>query len=366
MATANESLPVTDDIPAQANGPTEAELLDAVLANSQFVNESLPDEEIPEVDPSESDYEEDPEESEEVVNTENEEEDEDTEEVESEDEDASEDATQEATVFTADDLDLDAQVIVKIDGEEVPVSFSDLIKGYSTEQSLSTKGRELGEARKQLEAEREAQLAEISKIGEASAAVLMSEEQTFAKEYHDIEAKIKEARSNGDTYELSELKDKREEAQANYWEARKKREGIVSQLEARQQELAEKQWNETLVKFNETIHEYVPDFNEQTASEIREFALSEGLPEALVDSIVDPAIVKFVNEFRILKTGVSKGEAKRKAAPSKKVPVKKAKSSAKKKQDKDSMIKARAFKENASPDDQMAFLKQLASRSLNQ
>lgn len=367
MAEATESLPVTDDIPEQAsnNGQTEAELLDAVLRNSEFLEESLPDEEIPEVDPSESD-EEDPDESDEVVNEEGEEVEGD-EEVEAEDEDASEeDATQDAAVFAAEDLDLDAKVIVKIDGEEVPVSFSDLIKGYSTEQSLSAKGRELGEARKQLEAEREEQLTEISKVGEASAAVLMSQEQELAKEYHDLEAQIKKARQDGDTFELSELKDKREQVQGDYWEARKKREAIVSQLETQQQAIVDQQWQEQLTYFNTTITEYVPDFNEQVASDIREFALKEGLPEELLNTIVDPAVVKFVNDYRVLKTGVSKGEAKRKAAPSKKVPTKKAKSPTKKKAEANDMVKARAFREDASPDDQMAFLKQLASKSLNQ
>lgn len=239
---ANESLPNMDDIPAESNnGPTEQELLDAVLEQSQFIEESLPDKEVPEVDPSESD-EEDPEESDEVVN--GDEEETEYEDEETEDEDA--EATQEATVYDLEDLDLDAQVMVKIDGEEIAVSFSDLIKGYSTEQSLSNKGRELGEARKELEEEREAQIAEINKIGQASAAVLLSEEQQYASEYHDLEAKIKEARDNGDTYELSELKDKRELAQQNYWNARKKREGIITQMEEQQSAVYEKQWVEAL------------------------------------------------------------------------------------------------------------------------
>jgi len=359
MATANESLP-TDDIPAEANnGPTEQELLDAVLQQSQFIEESLPDEEIPEVGPSESD-EEDPEESDEVVN--GDEEEAEYEDEETEDEDAT--ATQDSTVYDLEDLDLDAQVIVKIDGEEVPVSFSDLIKGYSTEKSLSNKGRELGEARKELEAEREAQLAEINKIGQASAAVLLSEEQQFAKQYHDIETKIQEARNNGDTYELSELKDQREQAQSNYWNARKKREGIISQMEEQQGAVYEQQWNEALEFFNTSINDYVPGFNEEVAGEIRQFALDEGIPEEFIDTVVDPVMVKFVNDYRILKQGLSKGQAKRKSTPAKQIPVKKEKSSVKKKADQDAMIKARAFKEDANPDDQMAFLKQLASRSL--
>jgi len=228
MANAAESLPDMDDIPAQATGPTEQELLDAVIAQSDFVQGSLPAEDVPEVDPSESDYEEDPEESEEVVNDETEEEVEDEEGVETEDEDAT--ATQDSEVFTVDDLDLDAKVRVKIDGQEVDVSFSDLIKGYSTEQSLSTKGRELGEARKQLEAEKEKQLAEIAQLGQASSEVLYQQENAWAKAYHEIEAKIKGARKDGDSYALSELKDKREQYQQNYWNARKKREDLLAKM----------------------------------------------------------------------------------------------------------------------------------------
>merc|ERR1711991_445212 len=74
------------------------------------------------------------------------------EEVKTEDEDE-ESSTEEVDTYSQDELDLDAQVVVKIDGEDKSVSFSDLIKGYSTEQSLSNKGRELGDARKQLEEE---------------------------------------------------------------------------------------------------------------------------------------------------------------------------------------------------------------------
>ena len=367
MASQNESLPTNmDDIPVQAAGPTEAELLDAIMSNSEFLGEtgSLPDEEIPEVDPSDSEEEVDPEDSDEVVNDEGEEEVEEDGDEEVDEDGDEESPTQEDTVFTADDLDLDAKVRVKIDGEEVDVSFSDLLKGYSTEQSLSAKGRELGEARKELEAEKARQLEEVSKLGEASSAILYQQENAFAQAYHTIENKIKKARAEGDTFELNELKDKREEFQSKYWEARKRREDLVGNLEKQQNELLQKQWAEQMEHFNSKITEYVPDFSPELAQDLRKFALDEGLPEALLDTITDPAIVKFVNDYRLLKTGVSKGEAKRKAAPTKKVPVKKAKSTETKKKSKDSMVKARAFREDASQEDQMDFLRQIAHRSL--
>ena len=40
---------------------------------------------------------------------------------------------------------------------------------------------------------------------------------------------------NGNTYELTELKDQRETAQEAYWTARKKREGVATAVQEKQQ-----------------------------------------------------------------------------------------------------------------------------------
>lgn len=363
--TDNTTLPAMDDnVQMSDNGQTEQSLLDAVLNNSDFLeNEApLPNEEVPEVDPVESDEVEDPEESDETVTEEGDEE--DAEETEDED-DSEEDSTQETDVFTADDLDLDAKVRVKIDGEELDVSFADLLKGYQTDSSLSKKGRELGEAKKALEDERAQALAEVQELGNASAAILVGTEQNLAKEYHDIETKIDKARADGDTYEVSELKDQREQVQKRYWNARKQREGLQEQLKVQQQSVQEQLWEEQLTYFNDNIEAQLPGFNAEIAAEIRNFAVGEGVSEELVDSIVDPNIVRLLNDYRVLKQGVTKGQAKRKAAPSKKaVPTKKAKSPNRQKQDASKMTKARAFREDASSDDQMAFLRDYAANSL--
>jgi len=353
-----------DDSIASGNSQTEEALLDNILQNTAFLDgESLPNEQIPELDTEESD-EEDPESSEEDDTEEVEEEVEDEEEDES-DEDASEDATQEVDLFTTDDLDLDAQVAIKIDGEEVQVSFGDLIKGYSTEQHLSKKGREIGEARKQAEEEYQKKFQEIETVTQASAAVLYSEEQALAKQYHDIEAKIETARQEGDTYEVNELKDQREQAQKKYWEARNKREGILNTVNEQMQQQQEAAWKEQLDYFNETIPSLIPDFNEETAMAIREFAIEEGISPEVLDTIADPVIVKFVDDFRRLKQGVTKGQAKRKTATVKKAPVKKAKPATKRKQEREQSIRQKALSGNATQDEQMDFLRGLASRSLN-
>ena len=344
-----DSTQVDDSV--ASGGRTEEALLADILRNTQFLDEeSLPDEQIPEVDTEESN-EDEPEALEEDDTEEVEEEVEDEEEETSDEDDES---TQNVEVFSTDDLDLDAKVAVKIDGEEMEVSFGDLIKGYSTEQHLSKKGRELGEARKQAEEEYQTKLSEIENVTKASAAVLYSEEQAFAKQYHDIEAKIEKAREEGDTYEVNDLKDKREQAQKRYWDARNKRENIVKTVESQMETQQNKAWEEQ-----------VNYFNEETAMAIREFAIEEGIAPEILDTIADPIIVKFVDDYRRLKQGVTKGQAKRKVASTKRAPVKKAKSITKKKVEASEKTRQRALSGEASEAEQMDFLRGLAERSLN-
>ena len=338
---------------------TEEQLLADIVANSEFT-ESLPDEQdVPELDTEETAEDPDAEESE----TEEVEEEVETEEEEATD--ADDTSTQEAEVYTTDDLDLDAKVAIKIDGKETEISFSDLIKGYSTEQHLSNEGRKLGEARKQLDEEYGKKFEEINTIGQASSAVLYREEQALAKEYHDIESQIEQARKDGDTYEVNELKDKREQAQKNYWNARNNREQLVKQVQTQVEEQNAKQWNAQLEHFSKAIPEMIPDFNENTAKAIREFAIAEGIQPEMLDRITDPVIVKFVDDYRRLKQGISKGSAKRKASVVKKAPVRKAKTRSQKEVDQETRIRQRAFAEDSSNEDQMAFLRGLAEKSLN-
>ena len=361
-----DSAPPRDDAGA-TDGRTQEQLLADIVSSSEFVpneEQSLPVEQVPEVDPEESEQQ-DPKESDESANEEIEEEVKE-EEVESEGEDAGDEpATQDPELFTPEDLDLEAKVSLKIDGQDTEVSFNDLIKGYSTEQSLSKKGRELGDARKNFEEDYNKKLAEVQSMSTASVAILYKSEQEHAKEFHDIEKKIDEARKDGNSYDLTDLKDKREQKQKEYWEARKGRESLQKVVTEKSQEQMTKAWNEQLKTFDETIPTLIPGFNETTAKDIRAFALKEGINEQVLDTIVDPAIVKFVNDYRILKQGINKGSAKRKAAPAKKIPTRKSRPAQQKQVDAAQALRKRALSKDSSKEDQDAFLRSYAERSLS-
>ena len=351
---------------SQANvGRTEEQLLADIVRNSDFVSndeESLPEEQVPELDPEQSE-EVETQESEEAVSEEVEEE------VQPEGgEIPAEDAAQAATqseIYTQEDLDLDAKVSVKIDGQETEVSFGDLIKGYSTEQSLSNKGRELGDARKKLDEEYKNKLSELDSMSQASLAVLYSEEKAKADQYHKLEEKITEARKDGDSYNLTDLKDQREQSQKEYWEARNKRENLGKALQEQQQKQMQEAWQQNLDHFQKTIPTLIPNYDDSRAKQIREFALKEGISEDVLNSIVDPTIVKFVDDYRQLKQGVNKGAVKRKALPVKKAPVKKSKTVTQQKTDAKKVLRSKVLSGEGNSSDEKDFLRAMAERSLS-
>lgn len=352
---------------------TEDEILADILANTEFLEdddvpqpESLPDDEMEyEGDPDELDSE-DPMDEDESVDDVEEEIDEESEE-ESDDEDASEeDATDEVTAYEEDEVDWDIHVPVTIDGEQTLVSLAELRKGYATEQHLSKKGRELGEARKEIEAEREQRLGELVSLTEAVNGMLASNEQELAQQYHAIDAKIKEARESGNTYELTELKDQREQAQQAYWEARNRREAVVQQTLEQKQAAEAQEWNTKVEQFFTEIEEVIPGYDEKYAEDLRGFGEEIGLSQEFMATVADVSIVKALDDYRKLKQGVTTGAKKRAKVSIKKAPVKKAKPAERKRVDQDNMVKARAFRQDASQEDQMAFLRNYASKSLNQ
>ena len=132
-------------------------------------------------------------------------------------------------------------------------------------------------------------------------------------------------------------------------------------MEQRQQE----QFQQQIEHFHKEIPGLIPDFSEEVAMSIRDFAVEEGVAPELLDGITDPIVIKFIDDYRRLKQNVSKGKAKRKAVPKRSVPTRKAAPPAKKKQVAEDQLRKRALSEDASAADQDAFLKQLASRSLS-
>jgi hypothetical protein len=108
----------------------------------------------------------------------------------------------------------------------------------------------------------------------------------------------------------------------------------------------------------------VPEFSEKVAKSIREFALKEGIPETLLESVYDARVVKFINDYRKLKEAQAAGSAKRKVAPTaKSVPSKKGTPQNVKEQRQGDALRAKALSGSASKDEELDFLKRISSLS---
>ena len=322
-----------------------------------------------EIDLPEDDVELDPEDSVDEVPAEDDTEEDDTlnqEDDTSDEEDGEEDddeSTQDTDLLTEEDIDWDYKVPVKIDGVEQHLTLEELRKGYATDQSLSKKGNKISEQRKEFETEQGSKLQELTGMATLLQEQLQQEENTLAAEYHDFDEKIKEARKEGNTYELSELKDQRETAQDAYWNARKKREGVATAVQEKQQAQLALRQQELSTKFSTDIATLVPSFQEDAAA-IQAFAVEEGIPQELLSTIADATVIKFIDDYRRLKQKATKGAVKRKATPkAKSAPIKKGPTRNSQQAKATTAVRNKVLTGTGSEADQLSFLKNLSKFS---
>jgi len=349
----------------------EAKSLDDILRNSPAAKmlgleeESLPEEDdsVPSPEESSEEEEEAPQETDEDAENDLDEEEEST---DSEEEEADEDdtSTQDADLPTEEDIDWEYKVPVTVDGKTEYVTLEEIRKGYSTDKHLSQKGRELGELRKQIEQEKTEKLKEVIELGQVIQQELTATETSLAEEYHKLSKDIEKARDEGDSYSARELKEQREAVQEKYWKSRNKREEQAKAIAEQFQAQVEAERQELLKSYNERIITLVPDYSEKVAKSIREFAIKEGISEELLGSIYDPQIVKFINDYRKLKTAKDTGAVKRKAAPTvKSVPSKKGTPKSQKEQQAAVNTRSKVLSGEGSKQDELDFLKRISSVS---
>lgn len=287
----------------------------------------------------------------------------DNEDIPNPDEDTSNNDDSQGSLPAEDDIDWEYKVPVKIDGKVEYFTLEQLRKGYATEQSLSAKGREIGDERKKLEAERNEKLKELVDLGSQLHGQLEDTEKSLAAQYHSIREKMEEAIENGDGYEAKELKKQLQEAQQNYWGARTKREELQKQVGKHVEEAQKKQQEELIRYFSNGIKEVLPEFNDDMAGQIREFALAEGIPEEMLGAIYEPKVIKFMNDYRLLKERVSKGAKKRETVESKTIPTKRGTPERVKQDKQRADLRGKVLLGEGDNKDQLEFLKNISSIS---
>jgi hypothetical protein len=244
---------------------------------------------------------------------------EEEEEVEDEDDD-DESATQEDDTDELDDseIDMDFTVPVKIDGETSEVTMEELIANYQTKQHQSKKGDEIAKQTKELAQAKE----ESMMYANINAQLLGNEDEKDLNILKGLQEKVDKAYEEDD-YEAGKLNRQFEKAKEEYSKRKANRDSIMQTMGQKMQGQQVEAFNQQVESFKTEIPNLVPDWSEDVALKNREFALSLGLGEQLVDSIVDPIVVSVIDGYRRLKESTSKGAVKRKKVAVKRVPTKK-------------------------------------------
>ncbi len=278
-------------------------------------------------------------------------EDEVTEETE-EDEDEPEGATQETSEAEDEgEIDMDFRVPVKIDGEESEVSMEELVANYQTKQSQSKKGDELAAQTKELQATREQ--AEV--YARVNAELLQREDAKDISVLKHLQTQVDKAFEEDD-YQASKLNNKLGKAKEEYTSRKASRDNLMQGMVGTMNQQYQAQFTKQVEHFNEVVKDLIPDWSEGVAKSNREFALSIGLDERMVDTMTDPAMVKAIDGYRRLSENSDKGIAKRKKTPVKRVPTKKPSTAKTKKSHRVDEARARTKKGKATEkDDKILF-----------
>jgi hypothetical protein len=284
------------------------------------------------------------------------------------DEESEEESDDESTAAAAlpseEQVEWSFKVPVKIDGKVQHVSLADLRKGYATDQHLSQKGREIGELKKAAETERAEKLASVIQLADVLNQELSAEEQAIAAQFTEVKAQHDKAKKAGDTFAARDARERMEELREEFGTKRQAREAKLAAVAQAYQKRAADEQQALLKKYQDEAPTLIQGYSEEVAAKCRDFALKEGVPEGLLDQIFDARVVKFINDYRLVKEAINKGSAKRKivtSQPTKAVPVKKGTPPAIVASKNKQIQRARVLSGKGSAADELSFLKGISS-----
>lgn len=204
----------------------------------------------------------------------------------------------------------DDKIIVKhtVDGKEKEFTLGQLKRLAGQEASLGRKSQEVAAARKAVDERAATQLGQLNVLLDRAKARW----EPFSK--IDFLAATKDPNISAD--ELKAVRAMAEEAHADLTFLQGQTEQFTQALQnERRKELVE-QARET-VKVLSDPKTGIEGWNENLYGEIRKFAVESGLPEAMVNEIVDPNAIKLLNMARLYMKGKAQVTA---AKPEKKAP----------------------------------------------
>ena len=256
---------------------------------------SPPEEDTKDPDTSE-DEESEEEESEEVESEESEEDpEEETEEAETEEEEESK--------STKKVLEDDQLVEVKVDDEVLKVSVKDLKRLYGQEASLTKKSQQLAAKRKEIEQEALKSAVVLDKMYKKA-------EERW-KPYSEVDMLL--ASKQLDAEQFAALRSEANSAWEDFKFVSEEVDNFLKESQAQQQ----KKLQEAAVESVKVLKENIPNWSSNLYDSIREYAVVQGMPQTLVNSLVDPVAIQIIHKARLYDEGKKLATKKKVAAPTK-------------------------------------------------
>jgi len=289
---------------------------DAILGNWDDAEELSDEEnqEATEETTAETEVEDSVETEDETEDLESDEDDEDPEEEVVEDEedgqetDEDEEDEQEEEAVNLDD---DTLVEISVDGDVKQASIKDLKRLYGQEASLTRKSQEMASQRKSAD--------EQLQKADASLQAMLNRAQERYKPYSEVDMLV--ASKNMSAEDFTALRAEAKQAEDDLKFLSEEADQFYGYVKEQQQAAKAEEAKECI----KVLQKEVPDWSNALYNDIRQYAISQGLPEESVNQYADPNVIMLLNKARMFDqtkkvATVKKAKAAKKVLRSKKAP----------------------------------------------
>jgi hypothetical protein len=220
-------------------------------------------------------------------------EDPDNDDTEDQDEPETEEEDDETEVLLSDDT----MVEISVDGEVKQASLKDLKRLHGQEASLTRKSQEVAAKRKEAE----------DALGKAhiSYQKLLERAEARMKPYAEVDMLV--ASRQMSTEDFAAFRRESQEAEKDLKFLQEESSAFYKDAQAQQQ----KQVQEAATECIKVLRNDLPDWGDELYNDIRNYAVSQGLPQEQVDQYVDPQVIKILNKARLYDQTKATAETKK-------------------------------------------------------
>lgn len=201
-------------------------------------------------------------------------------------------------------LDDDAVVTVKVDDKELKVPVKDLKRLYGQEAALTKKSQQVAEKRKEVEQDAMKTAAILDKMYNKAA--------ERWKPYSEVDMLLASKQLDNEQFQAL-----RQEAAAAYEDFKFITEEATNFIK-QNQEVQQAKLKEAAQESVKVLKEKIPNWNNNLYDSIREYAISNGMPQDVVNNLVDPIAIELIHKARMYDES-KKIVTKKKVAQPKKV-----------------------------------------------